>query len=392
MATKIKMLIGEKKLVQTKLGANLLEGDERKLAGWTNIVKTIGFQNLYYNLLSANLTDVNAIEINNFLTATGTTLGIHYPIENDTIAREFPNYIDRLKSKFKLGFVQWSNESLSTPSAMTNALYISRCLQMLGYDPALFYSWDCGLMSRYPNEKHVERNKEIAKQSTPPITGRQYAQLADSVKFTTDQTANLKLVIDYFDAIFPGYQKMFKDNLPNLKSQNILQWFNENFPNKLMSNKPVGNYAIGKMIETILKNTEFYSYLHWMSLGNLLTKDLKLEPEGESIRRMSPAFKMRYVVPLDIKLDGVSGVGFGDGVDSHSMILNNQKSTEHTVKANEIKIFGKNISGLFIRNTGSARDLNSTTTNEENIADIQFPIKSLSTNYITFKTSAVIGS
>lgn len=385
MGTKIKMLIGDKKLLQTKgLGADIMEGGERNLAVMIPLAKSIGFNTYFYNLLSGIKNDANAALVNYFLKETGAKLGIFIPIAKAVA----PDYLDWVVTTFGhvIDFIQLDQESISTPSGMTNTQYIERSRAVMARYPQFAYSWDLGLFTRYPNKEQVERNVQLAKQVVPPIQGRQYAQLADVLRFTSNQQGNLDLIKTY-PTLASGYLAEFK-KMGNLKQQNITQWFNENAGTILLSGA-VSNIAIGEFLRFVYENTEWFARIYWMQAAGLMSNGIATR-EYTSIKRFMPATKWLYTVPLDIKLAGVTGIAFHDGVDSFGLFTNNLTATEHTLTANEIKIFQKNITGIIVRDSGYARDLTSQTTNEV-VADIQTKIKPYSTNYITFKTSAVIG-
>lgn len=391
MPTKLKFLIGEKKLNATRFGANILQGDEAKLSGWVNAFKEMGLQAIHYNNLTGVITDTLAAQINTFLTATGADFSIHYPVENKTIKAEFPKYIDDLKQRFKIALLQLSNESLSTPEGMTNTEYIAESHKIISHVFSTPCSWDCGLLYRYPNKLHEARNEAIAKE-TGANEGRQYAQGVDILKallkkgFTSDQTANVELIKTLTTELLPQLLEDYHSELPNLKKQNVLQTFLENAGENFLSGA-VSNYGYGEYFRFFLANTESFSRVFWMSLGRHITKEGALEPEGISIKRISPAFKMRYVVPLEIKsLEGVTGIGFTDGVDNFSALLNTSTLTEPIINANEIKIFGKKITGSFINDCGGADSWNGTVENRK-VTAAAITLVGCGVNWITFQTN-----
>jgi hypothetical protein len=222
----------------------------------------------------------------------------------------------------------------------------------MAYAPNREYSWDCGLVYKTAPTT-TTRNSAIAAEPVPPVMGRQYHQISpDRIQFTTDPLDNVAKLDSYFNVLLPQQLEDFGTLLPNLTKMNIAQWSNADWTTQQL-NAAVENYAIGKMAEFSLQNTDKYAYLFFMELRNIV-KQGGTKPIFESMKRIIPCYKYAYVVPAVIDIPGCTATGFADGNNNFALLIINKTSTAHTILPQSITIPGKTIVGSFERNTGWA--------------------------------------
>lgn len=370
-------------------GANIMEGSERNLAAMIPLAKGL-FPVYYYNLISGIKNETGADQVISFLKEVGAKLGIFLPISKKVA----PDYMDWLVKKFEgyIVFIQLDAESMSNPAGMTSPEYVTDAKAQMKRYPLLTYSWDLGRFARYPNKAHVERNEEIAKQAAPPYEGNLYAQMVDLIKgaggigFGRDQLANVELIKNCIAVLCPQYFiDDFRKYTPNLKRLNILQFFLENAGENFLSGA-VSNYGISEFLRFTLTNPDIFSRIFWMQVAGLMGNG-KATPEYNTIKRVIPATKFKYSVPLDIVPIGVTGQGFWDGSNSYGLLLDNATATEPPLAAGDIKISGKVVSGNLRNDFGSGTSWSSAA--PLNGIDLNSKaIRMFGPNFITFTTRA----
>ncbi len=376
-----------KKLIETKIGANIFESEVNQMASWVTRANQVAFQTYYYTPVNANMNNGNATLVNNFLSAVSADVGVYYPIQNDAVQLAFPTFLDWLIATFNPTFIQLDQETITIKDrpepSWTNAIYIARCQQVFGYT-GVPCSWDCGLMYK-TNGATIARNNAIAPLSSPPSRGRQYEQLQDLNTYSaTDQIYNLNLLNNYFGNLLPTYLAQFYSTLPNLTKEIILQWQNADFDDPIKLPDALDNFAIGKMVEFTLANTESFEYLFWMQASNLFHGTLKRE--FTSLVRVVPCFKFTYTMSVAIPLDGCTAQGFSDGANSFCILINNQSGNSHTILSTDISIPTKTVSGNFTRNTGYATSWNGAMINDDAISEADITVRPYSVSVVTFTT------
>lgn len=373
--------LGSAEPIQTEIGSNLVMSDLPDLPGWEPLITALGLEIIYYTHGSVTLSDPDAATINTLLTAAGIDIAAYYPIQSAVVAAAFPTLLDQIVTKFgaKLKLVQLDQEWLEQ-----DALYVSRSQQVIAHIPLIKTSWDTPRI--YSNSGPSLSRIAALTGLTDTDHGRQYEQISpDRVVFTADQAANLALLNTYFDTLLPQDLIDFFRELPNLTKQVISQWHNEDAGGNFMSDKPLGNYAIGKMAEFTLKNTDKFKYLFWMTTGNLISGGLTAEPEYDSIKRIAPGFKLfSQVMPVTLP-SGLSGVGLWDGANSWGLLVNNQFATEHNVLQVDVTIAGEVINSDFARDSGFATSWDDAQQNEV-VVETNLTLRAYGDNMITFTT------
>lgn len=371
------------KLVETKIGSNIFETDVSQFALWIPNSQEIAFQIYYYTPIrgSGVMDEGTATLVNNFLSAVGVSMGIIYWIREDSIVAAFPTYLDWLVARFNPEFIQLDQEALSVPG-LTNAIYIARSRQVQAHIPLIPLSWDTGLIYRN-NADTISRNTALSTEAAPPDIGRQYHQVSpDRITVDpVDQDYNLILLNNYFNNMLPADRALFFATLPNLTQQSIAQWQNNDAYTTQLS-VPLNNWAIGRMAEYILSNTEFFAYLIFMQHSSLVAKTPP-KPPFTSVKRIVPAFKFQWTMPVSIPITGCTGVAFWDGANGFALLINNQTSVETIILAADIVIPTKIVAGNFIRDSGFADTWTSTQQNEI-VSEPNITVRKYSVNMITF--------
>lgn len=397
MAKSITFILKDKKLIATKILANIRYDNVLGLPARTTILKDLGLQGYYYFTLNgANQQDTARLQtVADFAKALGVPVGVLYPLEVPEINTSFPKWLDTLKQILNPAFYGGGAETINVThgTPITNAEYVSLIQQGIAHTPGIPWIWDAGLIQKEETARNLPNDSLARNLAIAAIPGakriRQYLQLSPepgSCVFGTDQADNFRQIRNFYDVTFPDRQNKLVTRFPGCTIDET-QWHDEDTGTKHLS-IPLANYSKGEMVRSILSNTEIYSTLIWMAENNLITRTNTAEPEYTSIKRLVPAFKYKYVMPVTITLTGCRAVGFSDGVDSYAVLITNESSTEQTVSQSDIKIFGKTVPNSFKRDSGYADSWTAIQQNEI-VNEPSIKIRKNSTNFITFSTAQV---
>lgn len=346
-------------------GLNIFVKEAATLSTYTQF--TNGFFNRYFlNDFDGIINEVAAAQIKAFLVANNAKMVLHCPLQRMYISHGNFNvaWLDFLRWQLStyaglIVNVQLDLETVQVQQGnaigMTTDDYIDIVMLAIPIIVAagLSYSFDDGLMSK--NDRYtLERNQKLAALIIANILDRQYRQGNDDMHVVAGDTAgNLIKVNTYWNTTIPAYDVKFAGYFPNAKKQN-LQTEIEDGVGKIISGKPLGNLWLGLQREYAAKHTDSEAGSYWMRAQNLFPKGVP-GAEYTSLKRLAACQKYKYTCPVDIDLPNSSAVGFTDGVNDWSVLINHQDSTEHIFSLTDIKgIHHKSILGNVVCDSGSA--------------------------------------
>lgn len=196
--------------------------------------------------------------------------------------------------------------------------------------------------------------------------GRYYLQCGDRCAFTANQDSNVTKILNLIDVLLPADVTKFKSLFPNWKmflaqieiedAAKVVQYVN---------NKPVGNWALGKIFEFILEYTEDISYAAWMNLKNLINNLDVPSNNYIALVRNSPLLQMQNRGTITFaNMPGVTGKVVFTG-SNFFLLVNNRSGNRYEVPTSSISIDGNPAGGTAYRDSGYATTWNAAVQTEQ---------------------------
>lgn len=357
--------------ITTKIAANVI-GDQLALYAIPEVINRaieLGLKHYYLftiyppsRIADFATTDVDAANV--FTTQVGATWSVYtdsrWPTSDfDWIAAKFPDAEYFMINQESQNSNQHSGPyddaigSIYSIPPVSPPYYSDLANTMMDYMSGI--GWAAkpvadGSLVYTSNAAAVARRQDVQLIDGACVDCRQYIHIhPDIVHFTGNMTSNFALLETYFGTTLPGFLTDFVAFYPKMEHEAIIQFHVEDLAQtQYVSPYPLGNWAIGKVAEFILTNTDKFSYVAWMQFLNLIDDDYDPEAEFYSYQRVIPLFDFSRMCPYDFKIDGVTGLRVSKSDGSRALLINNSTSSSYVISHNSI--FGA--IGNFTRSTG----------------------------------------